>query len=90
MSIGSAISGAIWNAALPGLFEKYVPGDYTYLKIVQSISYAKALPEEQYEGVVHAYDDAMRIFGIVSVCIAALGFLFSLPLKGFKLKDDTR
>jgi hypothetical protein len=86
-SIGSTIGGAIWNSVLSSLFEKYVPGKYNYLKIVQSISYAQALPQDQYEGVVHAYDDTMRIFGIASVCIAALAFVVSIPLKGFRLED---
>ncbi|CAO3654797.1 unnamed protein product [Mucor fragilis] len=84
-SIGSTIAGSVWNSVLPGLFEKYVPGDYQYAKIVQSISYAIGLPQEQYQGVVSAYDEAMRLLGIIAVCIGALSFLASIPLKGFLL-----
>ncbi|KAL9554474.1 hypothetical protein MBANPS3_002804 [Mucor bainieri] len=84
-SIGTTIAGSVWNSVLPGLFEKHVPGNYQYAKIVQSISYALDLPEEQYQGVVLAYDDAMRLLGIIAVCIGALSFLASIPLKGFLL-----
>lgn len=84
-SIGTTIAGSVWNSVLPGLFENYVPGNYEYTKIVQSISYALTLPEDQHQGVVLAYDDAMRLLSIIAVCIGALSFLASIPLKGFLL-----
>ncbi|KAI8336860.1 major facilitator superfamily domain-containing protein [Choanephora cucurbitarum] len=84
-SIGSAIAGAIWNSVLPGLFHQYVPGQYEYKKITSSIPYALALPQDQYEGVVKAYDAAMHILSIVAVCIGALVFLIALQLKGYSL-----
>lgn len=86
-SIGTTIAGSVWNSVLPGLFKKHVPGNYVYAKIVSSISYALALPEDQYQGVVLAYDDAMRLLGIIAVCIGGLSFLASIPLKGFLLVD---
>lgn len=84
-SIGTTIAGSVWNSVLPGLFKKYVPGNYEYTKIVQSISYALTLPEDQHYGVVLAYDDAMRLLGTIAVCVGALSFLASIPLKGFLL-----
>ncbi|CAO0798014.1 unnamed protein product [Mucor circinelloides] len=84
-SIGTTIAGSVWNSVLPGLFEKHVPGNYVYAKIVSSISYALTLPEDQHQGVVLAYDDAMRLLGIIAVCMGALSFLASIPLKGFLL-----
>lgn len=84
-SIGTTIAGSVWNSVLPGLFKKYVPGNYEYTKIVQSISYALSLPEDQHQGVVLAYDDAMRLLGTIAVCVGALSFLASIPLKGFLL-----
>lgn len=87
-SIGTTIAGSVWNSVLPALFEKHVPGNYQYAKIVQSISFALALPKDQYQGVVLAYDDAMRLLGIIAVFIGALSFLASVPLKGFLLVDS--
>ncbi|KAI8067674.1 major facilitator superfamily-domain-containing protein [Gilbertella persicaria] len=87
-SIGSTIAGAIWNSVLPGLFEKYVPGEYDYAKITGSIPVALALPEEQYKGVVKAYDAAMHILSIVAVCMGGLAFLLATQLKGYALDQN--
>ncbi|KAI8087945.1 major facilitator superfamily domain-containing protein [Gilbertella persicaria] len=87
-SVGTTIANAAWNAIMPGLFVKYVHGNYEYTKIVSSISYALALPEDQYQGVVLAYDDAMRLLCIIATCVGALGFLASIPLKGYMLYEQ--
>lgn len=86
-SIGSTIAGAVWNSVLPGLIHKYVPGEYNALTITKSIPKILALPEEQYNGVAQAYDEAMYILGIVAVCIGALAFLCSTQLKGYVLEN---
>ncbi|KAG0166922.1 hypothetical protein DFQ28_006563 [Apophysomyces sp. BC1034] len=84
---GSTMAGAIWNALLPGKFAKYVPGEYDYLKIVQSIDYALALPQDQYEGVVKSYGEVQKILSIISVFIAFSTFVFTIPLEAFGLVD---
>ncbi|KAI9484018.1 MAG: major facilitator superfamily domain-containing protein [Benjaminiella poitrasii] len=84
-SIGSAVAAAIWTGVLPGYFKKYVPGKYNYNAIIKSIATALALPEDQWQGVVKAYDGAMHIFSIVALVIAIVAFLVSLLLEGFVL-----
>ncbi|KAI9481661.1 MAG: major facilitator superfamily-domain-containing protein [Benjaminiella poitrasii] len=87
-SIGTTIAGSVWNSVLPNLFKKYVPGEYDYAKIVGNIKVATSLPADQYQGVVKAYDEAMHTLCIIAVCMGALAFLCSIPLKGFPLVDE--
>ncbi|KAG0165784.1 hypothetical protein DFQ28_008316 [Apophysomyces sp. BC1034] len=87
-AIGSTLAGAIWNAMLPGQIEKYVPGEYDYKKIVQSIEYAINLPDEQYNAVVVAYGEVQRVISIIAVCVASLTFFFSLPMRSFGLDES--
>ncbi|CEG63592.1 hypothetical protein RMATCC62417_00711 [Rhizopus microsporus] len=86
-SVGSTMSGAIWNSMLPGQLAKYVPGEYDYAKIVGSTDYAISLPKEQYDGVVQAYGHIQMILSIIAICIAVLTFCFTVPMKSFGLED---
>ncbi|EIE87916.1 hypothetical protein RO3G_12627 [Rhizopus delemar RA 99-880] len=86
-SIGSTMSGAIWNSMLPGQMAKYVPGEYDYAKIVGSTTYAISLPEDQYNGVVKAYGHVQMVLSIIAICIAVLTFCFTVPMKSFGLGD---
>ncbi|KAI8343412.1 major facilitator superfamily-domain-containing protein [Chlamydoabsidia padenii] len=92
-SIGSTLSGALWNGMLPGLMAKNIPGEYDYAKIVANIPYAISLPLDQYNGVVDSFGEVQRILSIIAVSLAGLAFVFTLPMKSFGLgeykKDDT-
>ncbi|KAF7721714.1 hypothetical protein EC973_004276 [Apophysomyces ossiformis] len=87
-AIGSTMAGAIWNAMLPSLIKKYVPGEYDYEKIVRNIKYAISLPDEQYQGVVTAYGEVQRVLSIIAVCVASLTFFFSIPMRSFGLDES--
>ncbi|KAG1469384.1 hypothetical protein G6F56_003286 [Rhizopus delemar] len=88
-SIGSTMSGAIWNSMLPGQLAKYVPGEYDYAKIVGSTDYAISLPDDQYNGVVQAYGHIQMVLSIIAICIAVLTFCFTVPMKSFGLEDHS-
>ncbi|KAF7721895.1 hypothetical protein EC973_003963 [Apophysomyces ossiformis] len=87
-SFGSTMAGAIWNAMLPAKFEKYVPGEYDYYKIVQSLEYALALPEDQYQGVVKSYGEVQKTLSIIAVCMSFVTLLLSTPLQTFGLVEE--
>ncbi|KAI9323310.1 major facilitator superfamily domain-containing protein [Dichotomocladium elegans] len=84
-SLGSTIAGMVWNSLLPIELKNYVPGDYEYKKIVESIEYILALPADQYEGVVMAYGEIQKYVSILAVCFAGLAFVFSSRMRSFGL-----
>ncbi|ORZ25605.1 major facilitator superfamily-domain-containing protein [Absidia repens] len=86
-SVGSTLSGAVWNGMLPGLIKDKVPGDYDYAKIVSNIPYAVSLPEDQYNAVVDAFGETQRVLSIIAVSLAGLAFIFTLPMRSFGLED---
>ncbi|CAO3597516.1 unnamed protein product [Absidia cylindrospora] len=86
-SVGSTLSGAVWNGMLPGLIKDKVPGDYDYAMIVANIPYAISLPEDQYNGVVDAFGETQRVLSIIAVSLAGLAFVFTLPMRSFGLED---
>ncbi|KAF7721886.1 hypothetical protein EC973_003954 [Apophysomyces ossiformis] len=88
VSVGSAMAGAIWNSMLPNELMKYVPGQVDYRKVMASIQFALALPQDQYEGVVRAYGEVQKTLSIIACCLSVLVFVFSVPLRSFGLDES--
>lgn len=86
-SIGSAISGALWNGLLPGQLTKHVPGEFDMARILGDITYISALPKDQHDGASVAYGNVERIMCIVSLCLAVIAFGFFLRMKPFGLSE---
>ncbi|KAI8970267.1 major facilitator superfamily domain-containing protein [Mycotypha africana] len=86
-SIGSAISGAIWNALLPGQLAAHVRGEYDAARILGDITYINSLPKEQHDGASIAYGEVQRILSIVSLCLSVLALCFFFRMKAFGLSD---
>ncbi|KAI8138700.1 major facilitator superfamily domain-containing protein [Fennellomyces sp. T-0311] len=86
-SIGSTMAGTIWNNMLPNQLAKYAP-EVDALKVIGSIQYAQSLTGEQHEGVVLAYAETQQVINIIALCISALTFAFTLPMKTFGLKEN--
>ncbi|KAG0169850.1 hypothetical protein DFQ28_011343 [Apophysomyces sp. BC1034] len=87
-SIGSTLAGATWNSMLPDQIAKNVPGEYDYNAVIGDVDVAVNLPDDQYNGVVHAYGYIQKILSIVSLCLAALAFFFFLGMRSFGLSDE--
>lgn len=86
-STGSTMAGTSWNNMIPSRLAKYVPGEYNYAKIMNSIFYAVSLPTEQYNGVVEAYGSIQKILSTIAICVTVLTFCFIIPMKFFSLKS---
>ena len=84
-SIGSAVAASLWNTLLPQYFAQYVPGDYNAKKIMGNVAYAQSLPTDQYNGVVTSYSQVQRIYSIIAICLAAVAFVFTIPMQSFGL-----
>ncbi|KAI9492359.1 major facilitator superfamily domain-containing protein [Zychaea mexicana] len=89
-SIGSAIAGAVWNSLLPAEILKLVPGEIDVASAMGDIVYIAALPQDQWEAVIAAYGNILRIFCIVGLCLSVLALAFALMMKPFGLEDDKR
>ncbi|KAI8147917.1 major facilitator superfamily domain-containing protein [Fennellomyces sp. T-0311] len=87
-SVGSTISGAVWNAILPDELAKHVPGEFDAKKAAGSFMYVWGLPEEQYNGAVTAYGNSQKILSIIAVCLTVIAFAFTLPMKSFGLDES--
>ncbi|KAI9492606.1 major facilitator superfamily domain-containing protein [Zychaea mexicana] len=85
-SIGSTMSGAIWNNMLPQELARHAP-DVDILKVIGSVEYAQNLPDEQHSGVVLAYAETQRVLNIIALCVSVLTFAFTLPMKSFGLSE---
>ncbi|KAI7856109.1 major facilitator superfamily domain-containing protein [Circinella umbellata] len=89
-AIGSTMAGSIWTNVVPQKLAKYVPGEYDATKIMGSISVAQNLPEEQYQGVVKAYGEVIKILSTIAVCVAVLTFCFTVRMQSFGLSDSPK
>ena len=55
-----------------------------------SISVAQSLPEEQYQGVVKAYGEVIKILSTIAVCVAVLTFCFTVRMHSFGLSESPK
>ena len=76
--------------SVPQKLAKYVPGEFDASEIMGSISVAQSLPEEQYQGVVKAYGEVIKILSTIAVCVAVLTFCFTIRMESFGLSDSPK
>ncbi|KAI9274520.1 major facilitator superfamily domain-containing protein [Phascolomyces articulosus] len=89
-AIGSTMAGSIWTNVVPQKLAKYVPGEYDASKIMSSISIAQNLPEDQYQGVVKAYGEVIKLLSTIAVCVAVLTFCFTIRMQSFGLSESPK
>ena len=82
VSIGTAVSAAIWTSVFPTKLEEYLPPDSRYLapqiygSILSQMSYPKGSPIRN--GIDLAYSESLRIMLISSLCLYVVSFVAAL------------
>ncbi|KZP28418.1 MFS general substrate transporter [Athelia psychrophila] len=90
-AVGTAIAGAIWTNTMPQNLEKYLPflNATEIATIYGNIALAGANPrgDPTREGVIHAYDDTMKIMVILATCVSVIPICFALIMPNWYLGD---
>ena len=88
-AVGSAISGAVWSANMPGKIAKYLPAAdkakalTIYGSLTEQLAYPMGSPARM--GIDRAYQETMHILLIIAVCVAAPLIPLSLLMRNYEL-----
>ncbi|TFK47474.1 MFS general substrate transporter [Heliocybe sulcata] len=90
-AVGGAFAGAIWANAMPGKLREYLPGlaEKEIEELYGSIQKAAEHPRGHFirEGVIHAYDDTMKIMCITATVLSVVPVLVALTMPNWYLGD---
>ncbi|EPQ50366.1 drug h+ antiporter [Gloeophyllum trabeum ATCC 11539] len=90
-AVGGAFAGAIWANMMPGRLRRYLPSlspediEELYGSISKAAEHPRGHPIR--EGVIHAYDDTMKIMVITATVLSVVPVLISLTMPNWYLGD---
>lgn len=90
VSVGTAISGAIWTATFPNKLIHYLPDDGKYLapKIYGNILVQMTYPNGQpiKNAINQAYSDSLRIMMITAFCLYLVSYIAAMCWRDVNVK----
>ncbi|TDL21860.1 MFS general substrate transporter [Rickenella mellea] len=90
-AIGGAVAGAIWTNTMPDRLVKYLPflSENERAKLFGDITSVLSIPrgDPTREGVIHAYDDTMKVMVIVATGLSVIPIITSCFMPNWYLGD---